>query len=129
MNPPYSPHTPDTDPRTLHQRQVLHTLLTSELIAWAATQGMNLTWGETYRVPAQAAANAASGAGIANSLHIQRLAVDFQLFDAQGKYLTDASAYKPLADYWLTLDPLCCAGYYFHSCDADHFSITHNGTM
>ena len=36
MNPPYSPHpTPNTD-RTLHQRQVLHTQLTSELIAWDA---------------------------------------------------------------------------------------------
>lgn len=129
MNPPYSPAHPDTDPRTLHQRQVLHTLLTSELIAWAATQGYNLTWGETFRKPAQAALNAASGAGIANSLHIQRLAVDLQLFDKAGHYLTDASAYKPMADYWLTLDPLCCAGYYFHSCDADHFSITHNGIM
>lgn len=129
MNPAYSPHTPDTDPRSLHERQVLHVLLTSELIAWAATQGYKLTWGETYRVPAQAAANAASGAGIANSLHIQRLAVDFQLFDSTGKYLTDASAYKPLADYWLTLDPLCCAGYYFHSVDADHFSVSYRGVM
>lgn len=129
MNRPYSLATPDTDPRSLHERQVLHTLLTSELIAWAATQGYDLTWGETYRVPAQAAANAASGAGIVNSLHIQRLAVDFQLFDKQGHYLTDASAYKPLADYWLTLDPLACAGYYFHSVDADHFSVTYKGVM
>lgn len=129
MNRPYSPHTPDTDPRTLHQRQVLHTQLVSELIAWAQTQGYDLTWGETWRVPAQATANAVSGAGIVNSLHIQRLAVDFNLFDEAGKWITDPAAFKPLADYWLTLDPLCCAGYYFHSVDADHFSITHNGVM
>jgi hypothetical protein len=129
MNPPYSPQHPDTDPRSLHDRQVLHVRLVSELIAWAETQGLALTWGETFRLPAQAAANAASGAGIANSLHIQRLAVDFQLFDASGNYLTAADAYKPLADYWLTLDPLCCAGYYFHSVDADHYSITYQGRM
>jgi hypothetical protein len=123
MNPPV----PDHDPRTLHQRQVLHVRLTSELIAWAETQGYALTWGETFRTQAQANANAASGAGIAHSLHLLRLAVDFQLFDAAGNYVSDAAAYKPLADYWLTLDPLCCAGYYFHSVDADHFSITYQG--
>jgi hypothetical protein len=129
MNPSYSPHTPDTDPRSLHERQVLHVRLVSELIAWAETQGYALTWGETFRTQAQANANAASGAGIVNSLHLQRLAVDFQLFDKDGNYLADASAYKPLADYWLTLDPLCCAGYYFHSVDADHFSVSYRGVM
>lgn len=121
-----NPITPDTDPRTLHQRQVLHVQLTSELIAWAQTQGYELTWGETFRTQLQANANAASGAGIAHSLHTMRLAVDFQLFK-DGVYVTDAAAYKPLADYWLTLDPLCCAGYYFTSVDADHFSITYQG--
>jgi hypothetical protein len=132
MNPAYSPQHPDTDPRSLHERQVLHVLLTSELIAWAATQGYNLTWGETWRTPAQAAANAQSGAGISNSLHISRLAVDFNAFDKLGNWLTGAAAepvFKAMADYWLTLDPLCCAGYYFHSADLPHFSITYRGVM
>lgn len=127
MNPDYSPHKPDTDPRTLHQRQVLHVRLVSELIAWAETQGYELTWGGTYRTALQAAANAASGAGIAHSLHMDRLAVDFNLFI--GGQLATAEQYKPLADYWLTLDPLACAGYYFHSVDADHFGVTYRGTM
>lgn len=117
----------DLDTRTLHQRQVLHVQLTAKLITWAGMQGLALTWGETYRTQAQALANAASGAGIANSLHLLRLAVDFQLFDSTGAYVPDAGPYKPLADYWLTLDPLCRAGYYFKSVDADHFSITYNG--
>lgn len=132
MNPPYSPAHPDTDPRTLHQRQILHVRLVSELIAWAETQGYNLTWGETWRLPAQAAANAASGAGIANSLHLSRLAVDFNAYDAQGTWLTGAAAvpvFKAMADYWLTLDPLCCAGYYFHSVDMPHFSVSYRGVM
>lgn len=124
-----NPTQPDSDSRDLHERQVLHVQLTAKLIEWAVSQGYALTWGETYRTPLQAAANAASGAGIAHSEHIERLAVDFQLFDAQGNYLTDAAAYKPLADYWLTLDPLCCAGYYFHTVDADHFSLCYRGVM
>lgn len=121
-----NPITPDHDPRTLHQRQVLHVQLTAKLLAWAEAQDYELTWGETFRTPQQAALNAASGAGIIHSLHILRLAVDFQLFQG-GAYISDAAAYKPLADYWLTLDPLCCAGYYFASVDADHFSITYQG--
>lgn len=119
----------DTDPRTLHQRQVLHVQLTSELIAWALSQDMSLTWGETYRTSAQAAANAASGAGIAHSLHILRLAVDFQLFDAAGDYLADDSSgeYGKLGAYWKSLDPLCRWGGDFHSVDLDHFSVTYQG--
>jgi hypothetical protein len=116
----------DTDTRTLGQRQRLHVQLTAKLIEFIYAQGLEATWGETYRTPQQAAANAASGAGILNSLHIERLAVDLQIFK-DGVYATDVAVYKPLADYWLTLDPLCRAGYYFHSVDADHFSITYQG--
>lgn len=119
----------DTDLRTLHQRQVLHVQLTAELISWAQAQGMTLTWGETYRFPAQAAANAASGAGIAHSLHILRLAVDFQLFDASGDYLADDSSggYGRLGAYWKSLDPLCRWGGDFRTRDLDHFSVTYQG--
>lgn len=123
-----NPAMPDHDPRTLGERQRLHVRLTAKLIEFIYAAGYECTWGETYRVPAQAAANAATGAGIVNSLHIQRLAVDLQLFKA-GQYLNGAAEYKQFADYWLTLDPLCAAGYYFHSVDADHFSITYHGVM
>lgn len=132
MNPAYSPQHPDADPRSLHERQVLHVRLVSELIAWAETQGYDLTWGETWRTQAQAQANAASGAGIANSLHLSRLAVDFNAFDKAGNWLQGEAAavvFKAMADYWLTLDPLCCAGYYFHSADLPHFSVSYRGVM
>lgn len=121
--------TPDTDPRTLHARQVAHALCMARLILWADANGYELTEGETWRTAAQAALNAASGAGIAHSLHMLRLAVDFNLFrkDDDARAVQPAAAYKPLADYWLTLDPLCRAGYYFQSVDADHFSITYQG--
>lgn len=128
MNPPYSPAHPDADPRTLHQRQVRHVVLVGKLIEYAEDNGLEFSWGETFRTAAQAALNAANGSGIRNSLHSLRLAVDFQLFK-NGAYITDAAAYKPVADYWLTLDPLACAGYYFASVDADHFSISYQGRM
>jgi hypothetical protein len=123
-----NPTVPDRDPRTLSERQRLHVKLSAKLIEFIYAQGFEATWGETFRTPLQAQANAASGAGIAHSLHIERLAVDLQLFK-DGVYVTDVAAYKQFADYWLTLDPLCASGYYFHSVDADHFSITHLGIM
>jgi len=52
----------------------------ARLIDYAYSQGFELTAGELYRTPEQAALNAKSGAGIAHSLHTQRLAVDLQLF-------------------------------------------------
>jgi len=119
----------DTDPRTLHQRQVLHVQLTAKLIEFAVSKGYALTWGETFRTALQAAANAASGAGIAHSLHTQRLAVDFQAFDAAGRYLADDSTgvYSALGTYWETLDPLARWGGRFKTVDLDHFSITFQG--
>lgn len=117
-----------TDPRTLGQLQKLHPLLTAKLIQYVDSQGLQMTWGETYRPPAQAAANAASGAGIIHSLHIQRLAVDLQLFKS-GEYLTDDStgAYTLAGVFWESLDPLARWGGRFARRDYDHFSLTFGG--
>lgn len=129
MNPDVSPAKHDTDPRDLGVRQRLHVRLCAKLIAYLYDEcGLEATWGETYRPPAMALLNAKSGAGIANSLHCLRLALDLQMFK-NGEYQHDVAVYKIAADYWLTLDPLCAAGYYFHSVDADHYSITYHGVM
>lgn len=100
--------------------------LVALLIQWIYTQGLEVTFGEAWRTPEQAAWNAAHGKGIVHSLHCDRLAIDLNLFK-DGVYLTDAESYKPLADYWKTLDPDACAGYDFASRDADHFSLGLNG--
>jgi len=111
---------------TLGERQRRFLPLVAKLIDFAYAQGFELTAGELYRTPEQAALNAKKGSGIGNSLHTQRLAVDLQLFK-DGVYLTAPDAYKFLGDFWKTLDPDCAFGGDFKSVDADHFSLSYGG--
>jgi hypothetical protein len=107
------------------QRQFLPQV--AKLIEWAYANGYELTAGECYRTPEQAALNAQHGTGIANSLHILRLAIDLNLFK-DGVYLTDSAAYKPLGDYWKSLTPECCwGGDWTTRVDGNHFSMTWGG--
>ena len=71
---------------TLGEKQRKFTRMIADLIIFAYDNGYELTFSEAYRTPEQAQLNAKSGAGIKNSLHTQRLAVDFNLFK-DGKYL------------------------------------------
>lgn len=108
--------------------QCLHVRLAGRLInyVYGVDGGYLLKWGETLRKQAQADANAASGAGIKNSLHIIGLAVDFELFK-DGQYLTACEDYSFMGQFWKQLDPRCCWGGDFASRDGDHFSITYQG--
>lgn len=109
---------------TLSEKQQLFTKLIAQLILWADEKGLRLTFGEAYRTPEQAALNAKSGKGIANSLHTQRLAVDLNLFK-NGVYQTDSAAYKELGLYWESLGGAW--GGRFSRPDGNHFSLEHNG--
>jgi len=100
--------------------------LVAQLIQWVYAQGYTLTLGEAWRSPQEAAINAQTGAGIANSLHTQKLAIDLNLFK-DGQYLSDLESYRPLGDYWKTLHPLARYGGDFSSPDMDHFSLTWDG--
>lgn len=112
---------------TLGEQQRRFLPLVARLIDWAYGQGYELTAGEMYRTPEQAALNAQHGSGIANSLHTLRLAVDLQLFQ-NGVYLTDSASYEPLGDYWKTLDPDAAWGGDFTSRpDGNHFSLAWGG--
>ncbi len=107
---------------TLHEAQALHVKLVAQLIQFVYSKNFELTWGEAYRTTQQAQWDAAHHTGIVNSVHCDRLAVDFQLFK-DGQYLTDSSAYKFMGDYWKSLDPSCRWGGDFTTVDADHFSL------
>ena len=111
---------------TLGEKQRLFTRYVGMLITWSYKNGYSLTWGDAYRSPEQAAANAATGSGIVNSLHCKRLAVDLNLF-IDGTYITNSDAYKPLGDYWKSLDPLCRWGGRFARSDGNHYSLLWEG--
>lgn len=111
---------------TLGQKQRLFCSLIAELIRWLYANGYECSFGETYRSAETAAANAAKGIGIANSLHTKRLAIDLNLF-INGVYQTTTTAHEPLGAYWESLHPLCRWGGRFTSPDGNHYSIEHEG--
>lgn len=110
---------------TLSEKQQLFTVLIANLIHWADSKGYRLTFGEAFRTPEQAALNAKKGSGITNSLHTQRLAVDFNLF-INGVYQTQTEAYRPLGEYWESLGG-SWGGRFTSRPDGNHFSLEHNG--
>ncbi|EHZ6871922.1 MULTISPECIES: M15 family metallopeptidase [Providencia] len=107
---------------TLSEKQALFTVMIAKLIFFADEHGYRLTFGEAYRTPEQAAANAKSGKGIKNSLHTQRLAVDFNLFK-NGVWLTKSTDHQPLGEYWESIGGTW--GGRFN--DGNHYSLEHNG--
>jgi D-alanyl-D-alanine carboxypeptidase-like protein len=109
---------------TLSEKQRLFTKLIGQLIAWAYANGFELTFGEALRTKEQAALNAKNGVGIANSLHLIKLAIDLNLFIG-GEYQTDSAKYKPLGDFWKSLHPSCAWGGDWG--DGNHFSFSHQG--
>jgi len=111
---------------TLRQKQSRFIRYLGDLIDFAYEAGFELTGGELYRTPEQAALNASSGAGIKNSLHTLRLAVDLHLFK-DGVFLEHSEDYKPLGVFWESLAVDCVWGGRFSKPDGNHFSITHNG--
>ena len=109
---------------TLGQKQRRFTLMVSELIRWAYDHGFELTFGEAYRTPEQAALNAKSGTGIGNSLHTQRLAVDLNLFK-DDVYLRESADYLLLGEKWESMGGSW--GGRFLRPDGNHFSLEHEG--
>ena len=113
---------------TLGEQQRRFTELVGRLILWAYANGYELTFGDAYRSPEQAALNAKTGAGISNSLHTKRLAVDFNLF-IDGLYQTTSESHRPLGEYWKSLDPLCRWGGDFRKPDGNHYSMEFQGVQ
>jgi hypothetical protein len=99
----------------------------ARLIQKAGELGYGVTFGEAYRTPEQAALNAKSGAGISNSLHIDRLAIDLNLFK-DGSYITDSEGHSELGAWWKGLGPRYRWGGDFSTRkDYNHYSLSPDG--
>ncbi len=83
------------------------------LIAYAYARGFELTFGEVYRTIEQQKIYFDSGRSkTMNSRHLERLAVDFNifkdgrmLFDGKKPYKEDLEAMRELGDHWTLLHP------------------------
>lgn len=112
---------------TLRQKQSVFVLRVARLIVKANEMGYELTFGEAWRSPEEAARQARSGGGIVRSLHTERLAIDLNLFK-DGKWLSSTEAHRPLGEWWerqSTEEAVCAWGGRFG--DGNHYSIAHGG--
>src|ERR1017187_4152680 len=95
-----------SDKMKLWEKQSIFSQNVAKLIQYAASIRFDVTLGESWRSAEQAAIYAKEGKGIIDSLHCKRLAIDLNLFDENGIYLTNEAPYKMLGDYWVALHPL-----------------------
>jgi len=108
---------------TLGQKQRTFTRMIGLLIEYAYQQGYELTFGDAYRDPRAFGHIGQKGPyGRDDSLHKERLAVDFNLFK-DGEYLTSTEAHRPLGEYWESLGGSW--GGRFN--DGNHYSWSHEG--
>ena len=109
---------------TLLEKQFLFSRSLAALLMRAREINLDVTIGEVWRPPFTATHMASTGAGISNSLHCMRLAVDINIF-RNGTWLTSNTDFASLGEFWKSLNPLCSWGGDFG--DGNHFSVTHNG--
>lgn len=112
---------------TLGQMQRAFSLNVARLIQFAYNSGYEVTLGEAWRTPEQAARNAKEGTGIRNSLHSKRLAIDLNLFK-DGVWLKESKDHLPLGTYWKGLSPDNYWGGDFRTNpDGNHYSMSPDG--
>lgn len=111
---------------TLGQKQEIFSLNLAHLLLYAYSNGYRIRMGEVWRTKEQAQRNAAAGIGISNSLHIDKLAADLNVFK-DGIWLTESEQLKELGDFWKKLHPDNAWGGDFSKPDGNHFSHSHGG--
>ena len=104
---------------TRTQKQRKFSKFLAQLVIWAYDNGYEISMGEGQRTKEQQAIYVKTGKSTTmNSFHILCLAQDISLWK-DDVYLTETPDYKPLGDYWKSLDPECVWGG-----DWGHFQFT-----
>jgi len=111
---------------TLSKQQRKFSRLVARLLDQVYAQGFECTLGEAWRTPEQAALNEAKGRGISTSLHMDRLAIDLNLFK-DGVFLQTTEDHKPIGEWWEKLDTECRWGGRFKRPDGNHYSLAWGG--
>lgn len=89
---------------TLSERQQVFTFNIHQLIEFAYKNGFKLTFGEVYRTEEQQKIYFDTGRSkTMNSRHLQRLAVDFNIF-IDNRLINDPLTIQPLGNFWVTLN-------------------------
>jgi hypothetical protein len=95
----------EQQPLSLSQRQRIFTENIGKLIEWAYQNDYGLTFGHAWRsIQEQRRLVNGGKSQTMNSNHLNRLAVDFNIFK-NGSLTWKWNDIKPLGDYWETLHP------------------------
>lgn len=97
---------------TLRDKQAKFALMVAGLIKWAFQNGYELTFGDAY----------ARDGHKRNSLHYDRLAVDFNLF-RNGVFLFKTEDHEPLGIFWESIG----GSWGGRFGDGNHYSLSHEG--
>lgn len=109
---------------SLQQKQSRFAGMVARLIVKAGEMGYEVTFGEAWRTPEQAALNVQKGTGIRNSLHLLRLAIDLNLF-RNDVYLPNTEDHRPLGEWWESIGGSW--GGRFARPDGNHYSLEFEG--
>ena len=106
---------------TLSEKQRKFTAMIGILIRWASDRQYGLTFGHAWRdTETQRRLVEQKLSKTMQSKHCDRLAIDFNLFIG-GNYVTKTEDYKPLGEYWKSLDPQNRWGGDWSFGDGNHF--------
>ncbi|WP_177428265.1 M15 family metallopeptidase [Candidatus Venteria ishoeyi] len=95
----------------------------ADLIHFANSVGVGLTFGEAYRTMYQQKQYLATGKSrTLNSNHLKRLAVDFNFF-IKGKLTYNKKVLQSIGDYWESLHPKNKWGGNWRFRDTPHFEM------
>lgn len=106
----------------LRKKQARFSNMAARLILEAQALGFEVTLGEAYRSPEEAARLAKAGKGVKRSLHCDRLAIDLNLFWA-GALVTDTAGHRPLGEWWESIGGAWGGRFG----DGNHYSLEHEG--
>ena len=108
----------------LSEKQIIFSLNVADLIHFANSVGVGLTFGEAHRTMYQQKNYLATGRSkTLNSNHLKRLAVDFNFF-IDGKLTYSKATLQSIGDFWESLHPNNRWGGNFKSfTDTPHFEM------